>query len=198
MRDEGLIPAVVYGNQVEPKMLQVEYLAFQKAYEQAGGSSIIELDIEGGKPVKVLVHDLQSGPLSGRYSHIDFYQFKEGEKVSAEIELEFTGVAPVVKEFGGIVITHMGSVHVKCLPEALVPKIEVALGVLKTIDDVIHVGDLEVPEGMEIVNTPDEAVVTVSAPRVKEEEVPAEGEAAQPEKDGEKKKEEDEEEKKEE
>jgi len=188
LRKQGLIPAVIYGRQSETQSLELEYLPFQKAYEEVGGSSLIGLLIDGEKPVKALIHDVQLNPISDRFQHVDFYQIKEGEKITAEIELEVVGEAPVIKESAGVLIQHLDHLEVKCLPEDLVQKIKVDVSNVRNFDDVIHIGDLQIPRGMEVAGHADEAVITVSAPKAQEEK-PAEEAAKIPEVIGEKKEE---------
>ena len=68
-----------------------------------------------------------------------------------------------------MLVKNSESVDVKCLPTALPEQIDVDLGGLKTFDDMIYVKDIKVPEGVEIVNGPDEVVVMVSEPRSEQE-----------------------------
>jgi large subunit ribosomal protein L25 len=80
MRKQGLIPAIMYGHNSAPKMFWVQYLDFSKLYAKAGESSIIELALEKGKGASVIVNDVQADPLSGRFTHVDFFQVSMNEK----------------------------------------------------------------------------------------------------------------------
>lgn len=163
LRDQSLIPAVIYGHGVEARNLAVEYLPFEKALAKAGESSLIDLAIDGAAPVKVMIKDVQLHPLSSRIIHVDLRQVKLTEKLEADIEFNFVGEAPALK-VGGILVKSMDSISVRCLPTALVPSINVDLSVLKNIGDSIKTRDIVLPEGMESLDDPSAVVVVVNEP----------------------------------
>lgn len=165
----NLIPAVVYGHDIKTQPISVPYLDFQKIYQAVGETGLINLIIDNAKPIQVLVHDVQYHPLTGKFHHIDFYRVKTGEKITLEIGLKFVGTAPAVKELGGIFFSPLNKLKVECLPQDLVHEIEVDISKLATFDDVIRVKDLVVPEGLKILESPDEVVCLVKAPRTEEE-----------------------------
>ncbi len=169
LRSEGQIPAVVYGHGVESKDLTVDYRAFEKLFSKAGESSLIDLEVEGGAPVKVLIHAVQFDPLKGRISHVDFRQVNMKEKLDAEVILKFVGEAPAVKTGGAILVRNMDTITVRCLPGDLVHEIEVDLTRLVNVDDRITIGDITPPPGMEFQAEPGELIVVANAPISEEE-----------------------------
>jgi large subunit ribosomal protein L25 len=169
VRAQGLIPAVVYGHGVEPTHLTVEGNNFVKLYRAAGESSLVDLSVADGASVKVLIQEVQMDPVRDEIRHIDFRQVRMDEKLETEIELEFTGEAPAVKAHGGILVKNMDAFSVRCLPGALVHEIQVSLEVLKNFSDRITVADVKVPEGIEVLHEPTQAVVLVEEPRSEEE-----------------------------
>ena len=175
LRDKNFIPAVIYGQGIKNQSLEVEYLPFEKIYGEAGESSLIDLSIDEAKPVKVLIQDVQKDHLSDKVTHIDFHQMKMTQKITADIKIEFVGEAPGVKEQGGILVKNVDELEVKCLPQDLVHEIKVDLAVLKNIDDIIYIKDLEIPENVEVLSSPDDPVVSITQPR-EEEEKPVETE----------------------
>lgn len=179
LRQQGILPAVLYGHEVKPVNLSLDAKEFNKIFDSVGRSSLINLEIENEKPIKVLVHDLQLHPVTDETMHADFYQVKMTEKITTEIPLEFIGEAPAVKELEGNLITSKDEIEVECLPDALIPKIDVDISVLKTFDDLIHVKDLKVPSNIEVLDDPEEVVALVTPPRSEEEleeELKVEGE----------------------
>jgi large subunit ribosomal protein L25 len=182
LREKDLIPAVLYGPDIENKNLTVNKNEFWKIYNQAGSSSLIDLQINDEAPVKILIQDYQTDPLTGDIIHIDFYQIKEGKKITTQVELEFIGEAPAVKELGGILVKSFDEIEIRCLPKDLekVEKVQVDLSSLKTYSDAIYIKDLNVPEEIKITADDDELVALVSPPKEEEEEepVPVEGEEA--------------------
>jgi large subunit ribosomal protein L25 len=172
LRAQGEVPAVLYGHGVKNQNVSVPDLEFKKTFSKIGASKLIDLQIDDKKPVKILIHDVQFNPLKdGEIDHIDFYQIKEGEKITTEIELEFIGEAPAVKELGGVLVKNHDAVEVECLPAELekMDKIIVDLSVLKTFEDAVHIKDLKVPAGVKIMVEPEEVVASVE--QIAEEKV---------------------------
>lgn len=169
MRTAGNVPAVMYGHGTENRSFAVNYNEFAKVYRSAGESSLIDLAIDGGAIIKTLVKDVQVEPLSGRFSHVDFYQVDLKEKLTAEIPLIFVGESPAVKELGGTLVRSLETVEVECLPMDLVRSIEVDVSVLKAFEDMIRVKDLKVPAGIEIKDSPEETIVIAEAPMTEEQ-----------------------------
>lgn len=167
-RKQDLVPAVVYGNKIEPRNLWVKALDFDRAYSKAGESAILELEI-AGKKVNVLVHEVQGSHMSGRPSHVDFFQVNMKEEVETEIPVEFIGESEAVKAHGGILVKTMDAIPVKCLPADLPEKFEIDLAKLATFDDVVSAKDLKVSDKVEIMLEDETVIAMVSAPRSEEE-----------------------------
>lgn len=164
------IPAILYGRGIENKMLWVDYFDFSRAYDEAGESTVLDLDVEkNGDDHKVLIYDVQTDPLTDQYSHIDFYQVKMDEEIETEVELEFVGESLAVKEAGGVLIKNMDSVEVRCLPGDLPGKIKVDISAIKTFDDYIYVKDLPISDKVKIDIDPETVVALVAPPRSDEE-----------------------------
>lgn len=169
VRAEGLIPGVVYGHGITPRNISVTGNDFLKLYRAAGESSLVDLAVPGAATVKVLIADVQRDPLRNDVTHIDFREVRMDEKLEAEITLKFIGESAAVKELGGVLVKNMGHFKVRCLPGALVHEIEVSLDTLKVFGNKIHVSEVRVPEGVEVLHTQDEVVVLVEEPRSEEE-----------------------------
>jgi len=173
LRKKQLLPAVVYGSSRSPLAIALELTDFSKVYKDAGTSSLVDLSIDGDKPFKVLIHEPQTHYLTNQPIHVDLYAVKMTEKLETSIPLEFIGTSKAVEELEGNFISNKDEISVRCLPADLVSKIEVDISVLETFDDQIKVKDLSVPNGIEIMEDPDDVVALVSAP-ISEEELEAE------------------------
>ncbi|MEK7619440.1 MAG: 50S ribosomal protein L25 [Patescibacteria group bacterium] len=169
VRAEGFLPAVVYGRGTESKPISVAYGAFEKAYRQAGESTLVDLVIEGSGAVKTLIQDVQKDPVSDKMIHVDFYAVTMTEKLTAEIPLKFVGVAGAVKELGGTLVKNVSEVEVRCLPGDLVHEIEVPLDSLATFEDTITIAAIVRPKGIEILGAQDTIIATVMPPMTEEE-----------------------------
>lgn len=171
LRKEGFLPAVVYGHNIKNLNLLLNIKEFEKAYYGVGESSILELQIEGEKILRnVLVHDISKHYLNGNFIHADFYQVKMDEKVKAKVIIEFTGEAQAVKN-GNILVKNIHDVEIESLPANLPKSIVVDISELKDIGDKITVAKLNLPQGVKILTDPEIILVSIEAPRAKEEEV---------------------------
>ena len=168
MRKEGKVPAVAYGHGVEPQNLWVNLLDLERVYAKAGESAIIELDVKG-KKVNALIHDVQLDHMSGKFSHIDFFQVQMNEEVETEIPLEFIGEAAAVKALGGVLVKNMDTVPVRCLPADLPKNFEIDLSKLETFEDHITVADLKVFKKVQIDLEPETVIALVAPPRTEAE-----------------------------
>ena len=165
----GRIPAVVYGRGIEAKPIAVGLSEFSKIFRQAGYSSLIDLTVEKGTPVKVLVKEVQPHPLTMLPVHIDFYQVRMDEELTADIPLKFVGESRAVKEDGGTLVKSLDTLEVRCLPGDLPHEIEVDLSSLVTFEDAIEVGNLKLPKGVKAVTAVGLTVATVARPMTEEE-----------------------------
>lgn len=181
--DKKFVAAVIYGPGTESKSLKLKLNDFLKAYELAGESNLIELEIDGKKE-SVLVKDIQRDPVKSFATHIDFYQVDMAKLITTDIPLEFIGESKVVKESGGILIKNIDSILVECLPGDLIDHIDVDISVLSKMGDIIHIKDIKKSEKIKILNNADDAVITVVEPREEKVEEPvlaSEAEADKPE-----------------
>ncbi|PIR74275.1 MAG: 50S ribosomal protein L25 [Candidatus Magasanikbacteria bacterium CG10_big_fil_rev_8_21_14_0_10_47_10] len=164
LREANQIPAVVYGPHIDAFSVAVPYVAFEKLYEHAGESTIIELNIPGQEKVPVLVKDIQYDPVKGKMIHVDFRHVTMNEAIEVTIYLEFEGASPAEKEAGGTTVMFMDSVSAKCLPKDLVESIAVDLTTLKTFEDTITVADIHVPAGITLLEDATALVAKVTPP----------------------------------
>ncbi|MCX6718399.1 MAG: 50S ribosomal protein L25 [Candidatus Staskawiczbacteria bacterium] len=172
LKDNGRIPAVVYGHKVKNVLLDVDYKEFQKVLREAGESSLIELDIEGEKEKRpVLVHELQKDPVSDLFIHIDFFQASLTEEVQVKVPLVFGGDSLAVKDLGGTLVKNISELEVKALPQNLPHEIKVSIDALDTFENHILVKDLILPKDIKVLAKPDEIVVSVAQPEKVEEEL---------------------------
>jgi large subunit ribosomal protein L25 len=173
LRKEGLMPVVIYGKGRTPMALEVNAHDFDMLFRQAGGNTIVEIDIEkldGSKEKKnVLITQTDEDPVRGDIRHADFLQIKMNEKITAGVPLHFVGDSVAVIDLQGSLLTPKDEVEVECFPADLPHEIEVDIAPLSDFEAVIHVSDLIVPEGVEVKDDPEEVIAFVEAPRTDEE-----------------------------
>jgi large subunit ribosomal protein L25 len=172
VRKEGMIPAVLYGSQIESLSLKLDLKEFEKVYKEAGKNTLVELKIEGGnKEFLVLIYQVQFDVISGQPIHIDFFQPSLKEKTEAKVPLVFEGESLAVSDLDGTLVKNIFELEIKALPQDFPKEIKVNIDRLKTFDDEVLVKDLEIPENVEVLRKPDEVVATVSRPEKVEEEL---------------------------
>jgi len=181
LRRHGVLPAVVYGHKTKAQPLSVDLGSFNRAYAQAGTSSLIEIDIGGQKKINALAHEPQYDPIQGTPIHVDFHRVKMDEKIRTEIPLQFTGKAPAVEQLDGTLVTPRDNIEVECLPKDLVHSINIDLSKLATLENQIKVGDITPPPGVEFVTDAEEVIALVEPPRSEEELAELETSAAETE-----------------
>lgn len=166
LQEQGLVPAVLYGSEIESKNLSVKEGSFRRVYNETGGASMLELEFkdEGAKHL-VLIKDFQVHPLTGKFIHVDFYQPVLSEKTEATVPIILEGEAPVVSEKNGVLIKNISEIRVRALPQKLPSEIVIDVKTLSDFNSNIFVKDLELPEGVEVLRDSEDAVVSVSAPK---------------------------------
>lgn len=169
LRAKGRVPAVLYGFGMTPKNLELDAMSFGKIFGAAGESTLVDVVVDGGAPVKALIQEVQQHPITGRISHADLRAVNMKEKITAEIPLALVGEAPVAKAQAAVITKVREALEVECLPGDLVHEINVDLSTLTDIGQTIRVRDLKIPAGMEIRADADDVVVTVAAALTEEQ-----------------------------
>lgn len=165
VRQEGKIPAVLYGKAKETKNVAIDKQAFRKAYKVAGKATLMDVTLDK-ETIPSLVHLIDLHPVSGDPMHVDFHAVNMDEPVHAVVPVKTTGVSDAVKLLGGVLTTMTTEVEIKCLPKDLLSSVTVDLSALKTFHDHITVGDITFPEAITVLTPADMTVASVIAPRL--------------------------------
>jgi large subunit ribosomal protein L25 len=172
LRMSGQIPAVLYGPKTEPVLLSVNKNDLELVFKKGGiGQVILNLVVQknGEKTTRpVMIKELQTHPVSRNFIHIDFYEIKMDQKITAKIPVITTGMAKGV-ELGGILQIIRRELEVECLPLEVPESIEIDISDLD-IGDSIHVGKIHLEGEIEFLEEDDYTVVTVVSPKMEEEE----------------------------
>ena len=184
IKQQGLVPAVVYGGKEKPITLSVNAREIRNILAHATSEHfLVDLEIaDGGSKSSrlALVQEVQHDPIRGDVLHVDFHAVKADEKLHAEIPVETTGEPAGVKNFGGILEISVHAIEVECLPKDLPDVITLDVSALN-VGDAIHVKDIQFPAGVTSRLDGDLTVVRVAAPTVEAEPVPVAEAAAGPE-----------------
>jgi large subunit ribosomal protein L25 len=165
------VPATVYGKGSEALSITVNGRELYSAlHTEAGRNALINIDIEGDKPILAVAREVQRHPVRGDVIHLDLIQISLDEKITADVLVEYIGTPIGVRADGGFVEAIANTVNISALPTAIPGSIVVDIEEMAT-GDTLKVADLPVIEGVEYLDDEDRPLVTVLLPRVEEEVV---------------------------
>jgi len=169
LRKSGKLPGVFYGAKAESTPITLDTLAFDKAFAEAGESTVLNLSVDGEKDLAVLVHEVVHDPVTDRTTHVDFYVVDKDKKVTVDVPIVFTNEEKAVKG-GGVLVKVLHELEVEGFPQDLPHDITIDLSGLTEIGQHISVKDIVVPAGVIIKTNPDETAVLLAAPKEEKEE----------------------------
>lgn len=164
LRAAGRVPGVVYGHAREAQSLSVNARDFDKLLSHiAAGSTVVELNL-GGTTTNTLIREIQRHPFKKVVLHIDFQELVAGEQVIVSVPLVFTGVPEGVRLNGALLEQIMHSVEVSADPASIPNHIDVEVTHLG-MGHSLHVRDLVLPAGLDVLSDEDATICAVIAPR---------------------------------
>jgi large subunit ribosomal protein L25 len=166
LRNQGNVPAVVYGKDVPSKTVSIDEVEFLKTLKIAGKNGIISLATDG-ETYDVITHDIQKEKLKGNIIHVDFYKVDMSTKMDANVAIHLVGEAMGVKD-GGIIQQTLYEVSVRSLPADIPESIEIDISDMM-IGDSLQVRDLPNFDNYEINNEPEEGIMTILPPALMNE-----------------------------
>ena len=167
VRRNGEIPAVLYGLK-DNFSLSVCPGNLSSIVKAKGKNALIDLDLEGDKPRKVILKDYQSHPLKELWVHVDFLEVDVSKAVKVSVNVNLVGKSAGEK-MGGLVNQVLRFLNVECLPDNIPQSIDVDVTNVE-LGQVLHVSDLSFSEQIKVLHRPNEAVVSVYLEKIKEEE----------------------------
>lgn len=173
VRKEALLPCVFYGRKVKSIPLSVSYRDFERVYKEAGENMLISITIENGekgipKENTVLIRHAFKHPLSGLFTHTDFYRVPMDEKIRVSVPIRFVNEAPALRNEGAVLVRNVFGFEISALPKDLPREIMVDLSSLKRTGDSITLKNVVFPQGVEV-DLEDDFVVAAAAAPVQEE-----------------------------
>src|SRR4051794_15967346 len=180
LRGTGRVPGVIYGANHPATPIEVDHNALLRHLKlEAFHASILDMAVDSSRE-RVLLRDFQMHPWKPQVLHVDFQRIDPNKKIHMYVPLHFMNeeISPGVKTGGGVVTHAMNEIEIQCLPDQLPEYIEVDLKDVQ-LNDIIHVNDLKLPEGVEPTTkfkSDNPPVASVHVPKV----ATAEEEAATP------------------
>ena len=170
IRREGWVPAVYYGQSMEPLSIEVDKREFAAIVRNKRVTRLFDLGLAGGQETSIaVIREVQRHVLKNDlFFHVDFQHVAMDKKIIVDVPIELTGIATGVKDSGGVLGHPVKRLKIECMPAEIPEKISVEISHLE-IGDSIHVRDLSIPN-VTIKASPDEVIAVVTHP-TREEEV---------------------------
>jgi large subunit ribosomal protein L25 len=151
LREENLIPAVVYNSKKESTNVSIDASDADWLFRNTTSTTILETEL-GKEKYKTLVKGFDINPVTEDIQHVSLFQIDESAPMLFSIPFNFIGVSPAVKNNLGVLVKVMDSIEVRCKLADLQSAIDIDLTTLKDIGDTVNMLDIELPKGMEIIN----------------------------------------------
>ncbi|MEF2280418.1 50S ribosomal protein L25/general stress protein Ctc [Deinococcus sp. YIM 134068] len=173
----GLIPAVAY-NKEHNVSFALDLKTFDRAFRQQGTTGIFDITIEGGETFPALVKTVQMDKRRRQAIHADFYMVTYGQPVEVSVPVHTSGKAQG-EVLGGLVDIVVHNLAIIAPGPRRIPQ-ELTVDVSRLgIGDHVTAAQVRLPEGVKLAADPDQIVISVLPPRLSEEELAAETQAAQ-------------------
>ena len=167
LRREGLLPAVIYGSDLEPMPLTLNTSEVSQTLKVIGANTLITLKV-GKKEYLALVRDLQREVIKRDLLHIDFQAVSMEESITTTVRIVAVGEAPAVKELNALLVTSMDFLQIEAKAKDLPDTISVDVSELTEIGDNIQVKDLVISGEVKILDDQELTVIVVAAPTLME------------------------------
>ncbi|WP_420634062.1 50S ribosomal protein L25/general stress protein Ctc [Candidatus Palauibacter sp.] len=168
LRRGGQLPAVVYGRREEAESLALDEHELSRLLSRIkAATTVIDLEVDGGKPRPVLIREIQRHPYRPQMLHVDFFEIRADVAIRVQVPVHLAET-PVGVEMGGILQQMRHEVEVECLPNELPDAFDVDISELD-IGGAIHVSDVDAA-GVTILDDESLTICTVVPPAIEEEE----------------------------
>lgn len=163
-RVEGKIPAAIYGKEVDTVSVLIDRKEFENVIKAVGSNGVFDIDVDGDT-YQVFVKDQANAAIKPIVYHVDLLAFTKGQKVTMSIPVYVTGEEKIDE---GIVSQSISEIEVNIAPADAPSEYTIDVSSLE-IGDSVHVSDIELGEGVELLTDEESTVVSVSAPQIEEE-----------------------------
>jgi large subunit ribosomal protein L25 len=172
LRRSGVVPAVLYGG-AKAELVSIDPRSVLRILHGGQGSTqLLTLRFEGeSSSLMAIIRDIQFDPVSDSLVHVDLQEVRADRAITVRVTVHPVGEAAGVKDQKGILQIVVHELDVSCLPTVIPERIDADVSALM-IGNVLTVADLKVPEGVRILNSPDQAVFTVAPPMAEEVAAP--------------------------
>ena len=151
LRREGIVPVVVYGPGMEPKAVQAGYNELEKVVKAAGKHTPVHITLDDKKRI-AMVKEIGLDPAKNRINHVAFHAVRQNKPIEAEVPIHLVGEGESEAEKAGLIILqNIDTLEVRALPLEMPDALEIDITHLKEAGEKVLVGDIKLPENVEIV-----------------------------------------------
>lgn len=181
LRASGRLPAVIYGGGGEALPVTLDAHDTNLLFHSISvENTIVNVEVEGeGAPMPSLIREIQTHPYRPDILHVDFLRVQTGVEVELDVPIHLVGTATGVKDQSGVLEQTIYMLPISCIPSLIPEEVVFDVSALE-IHDTVHVSDLELPEGVEVLMDPARTVCSVQAPSLAEVEEEEEEEVEEP------------------
>lgn len=175
LRRQGFVPANIYGKNVANTFCSFDERDLRRIFKgPVNSNTVLQLESEDAslQSKQVILREAAKDPLTWRTVHVDFYEVADGQKLNVEIPLKFVGTPKGVKLSGGIFQVVRRQIEVRGSLNDLPESIDIDVSEMD-IDDSLHIADLKLPAGLDVLDSEKFTVVSVTAPKEEVIETPA-------------------------
>lgn len=181
LREEGLVPAVVYNSKTESFNTVLSKADAQWLYRNTTSTTILDAELDG-KSFKCLIKDFDINSVTGDINHVSIFEIDEKAVMVFTIPFEIIGISPAVKNNLGVLVNPLTAIEVHCTLADLVPSIPVDISGMEHPGQTIAVSDIKLPQGISLINEDlkDAAIITITElQKIEVVEAPAEEETVE-------------------
>jgi large subunit ribosomal protein L25 len=172
LRNEGKLPGVIYGYNIENTPIVLDYKETSKAVQQFGHSAVFKIDVEG-KQVNAVLNEVQRCALKGTVKHVDFVSINMSEELEVEVPVTIIGESSGVKE-GGVLMQPIRELKIKVKPTDIPETLEVDVSKLG-IGESLSVADVRESIQFNILNADEDTLASVTPPVVVNDDTAGQG-----------------------
>lgn len=173
LRGEGKVPGIVYGHGMAPMSVTVDRRELRTAVSgPAGMNTVLDLTVDDGAVYPAIIKDIQRHPVRRNVTHIDFIQVNLDEEITVHVPLHLAGEAVAVAQGGGLVDPAVDHIEVITTPRNIPDEFVIDVSRM-TMDSIIRLADVPMPDGVTATGDPESAVVTVLTMRAELAEIEA-------------------------
>lgn len=162
LRQNGIVPSVVYGADSETISTQSDIMPTLKVVRAAGRHTPIDIEVDGKKHLAI-IKSIDLDPVKQTLRHIAFHKIKQNEKIVTEvpIQLEGSGQSPAEKA-GLVILQTIESIEIRALPSNLPEALTVSVLSLETDEDRLTIEDIKLPEGVEFADKEQDMTLVIA------------------------------------